>query len=333
MAPHMQMSIAKRISSSSEDGTRRMEQIATEHQMTALENFHRLFPTEEDCIGFLFPLRWPQGFVCPICRTQHLHFTPRRYLICPHCGNRSSLTTGTLMHGAKKPIRDWLLAIWWFSASSFDVSAKELQRLLDISCYETAWTWLQKLRLAMGRVNANRCRGVVEIGCGLVAPAYERKERALVLTAAEIVLALGITGRIRMRHIVELDAKTLGFFLHEAVEESTTLLTGNEQLVSQLQATASGYYVAQSQPNLSSRMNELSRSFEACLNTVHRGGVTVKHLQLYLNEFCFRNNASLLPDHWAVFKALITGVLGESEKPYRQARIVGEPALYNGRWS
>ena len=331
MAPHVQMSVAKGISSSSEDGTLRMEQTATEHQITALQTFHRLFPTEEDCIGFLFPLRWPQGFVCPICRTLHPRFTPRRYLICPHCGNRSSLTTGTLMHGAKKPIKDWLLAIWWFSASSFDVSAKELQRLLDISCYETAWTWLQKLRLAMGRVNANRCRGVVEIGCGLVAPAYERKERAMVLTAAEIVLALGIIGRIRMHHIIELDTKTLGLFLNEAVEERSTLLTGNEQLTSQLLATASGYYVVRSQPDQSSRMNELSRSFEACLNTVHRGGVTVKHLQLYLNEFCFRNNASLLPDHRAIFKALITGVMGAPEEQYRQARIVSEPASHNGR--
>ncbi len=310
-----------------------MEQNTTENQIKALQTFHRLFPTEDDCIGLLFPLRWPQGFVCPICRTRHPHFTPRRYLVCPHCGNRSSLTTGTLMHGAKKPIKDWLLAIWWFSASAFDVSAKELQRLLDISCYETAWTWLQKLRLAMGRVNANRCRGVVEIGCGLVAPAYERKERALVLTAAEILLAPGISGRMRMRHIVELDAKTLGLFLLEAVEESSTLLTGNEQLVSQLQATSSGYYVVRLQPEESSRMNELSRIFEACLHNVHRGGVTVKHLQLYLNEFCFRNNASLLPDHWAIFKALITGVLGAPEEQYRQARIVSEPALHNGRWS
>lgn len=325
MAPPVQMSVAEGIRSSSEDGTGRMENTVTEHQITTLQTFHRLFPTEEDCIGFLFQLRWPQGFVCSICRTRHPRFSPRRYLVCPHCGNRSSLTTGTLMHGAKKPIRDWLLAIWWFSGSPFDGNAKELQRLLDISCYETAWTWLQKLRQAMGRVDANRCRGVVEISCGPVAPAYERKERALVLTAAEIVLNLGITGRIRMRHIAGLDMHTLGHFLQEAVEENSSLLTGNEQLLAQL-ATSACYYAARLQPDQLSRTNELSRSFETCLHTVHRGGVTVKHLQLYLDEFCFRNNASLLPDHQAIFKALLTGVLGESGEQYRHARtIVPEP--------
>ena len=307
-----------------------MENTTTENQITALQAFHHLFPTEEDCIGFLFPLRWPHGFVCPICRTRHPRFTPGRYLVCPHCRNRSSLTTGTLMHGSKKPISDWLLAIWWFSASPFDVSAKELQRLLDLSCYETAWSWLQKLRLAMGRVDANRCRGLVEIGYGPIAPAYERKERALVLTAAEIVLSLGITGRIRMRHIVALNSQSLKGFLHEAIDETSSLLTGNEQLLAHL-AEDGSYYVAQAPPDRLSRTNALSRSFETCLHSVHRGGVTVKHLQLYLDEFCFRNNASFLPDHRAIFKALLTGVLGETGGQYRLARTVGTLESVQGR--
>ena len=83
-----------------------MDQTEHRQQCSILQTFDRLFPTEEDCIGFLFPLRWPQGFVCPFCRTCHPRITPRRYPVCPHCGNRSSLTTGTLMHGAKKPLRD-----------------------------------------------------------------------------------------------------------------------------------------------------------------------------------------------------------------------------------
>ncbi len=309
-----------------------MENPGIENQLTTLKTFHRLFPTEEDCIGFLFPLRWPQGFVCPYCRTTHPQFTSRRYLICPHCGNRSSLTTGTLMHGAKKPIREWLLAIWWFSASHFDVSAKELQRLLGISCYQTAWTWLQKLRLAMGQADVNRCRGVVEIGCGPVAPAYERKERALVLTAAEIVLALDITGRIRMRHFAALNEETLARFLLENVEKNSSLITADVRILALLE-TAGANFVVPTQPDQPSRTNELNRSFETCLHTVHRGGVTVKHLQLYLDEFCFRNNAAILPDHLAVFKVLLAGVLSESIEQYRTAVQTGMPEPVAGRWS
>ncbi|MGD9947030.1 MAG: IS1595 family transposase [Desulfobulbus sp.] len=309
-----------------------MEQTEHQQQLSILQTFESLFPTEEDCIGFLFPLRWPQGFICPFCRTCHPQMTPRRYPVCPHCGNRSSLTTGTLMHGAKKPLRDWLLTIWWFSAAPFDVSAKELQRLLGLSCYQTAWTWLQKLRLAMGQADSNPCKGVVEVICDTVAPAYERKERAQVLTAAEIVLSLNITGRIRMRHIERLNHETLMLFLKDSVQTNATLLTADKRIL-QLLPESGSYNVAPAQPAPSpaqpSRTQELNRSFETCLHTVHRGGVTVKHLQLYLDEFCFRNNASLLPDQQAVFQALLGGVLAESINDYR--RVVQSGAALQGR--
>ena len=305
-----------------------MEQ--TEQQLSILQTFDRLFPTEEDCVKFLFSMRWQQGFICPFCRTRHPQITPRRYPVCPHCGNRSSLTTGTLMHGAKKPLRDWLLTIWWFSAAPFDVSAKELQRLLGLSCYQTAWTWLQKLRLAMGQADNVPCKGVVEIICDTVAPAYERKERAQVLTAAEIVLSLNITGRIRMRHIERLNTETLVLFLKDSVQPNSTLLTADKRILEQLPEGGS-YNLAPAQPSPSpaqpSRTQELGRSFETCLHTVHRGGVKVKHLQLYLDEFCFRNNASMLSDQQAVFEALLHGVLAESINDYRRVVQTGAGLL------
>ena len=309
-----------------------MEQTEHHQQLSILQTFESLFPSEEACIGFLFPLRWPQGFICPFCRTQHPQMTPRRYPVCPHCGNRSSLTTGTLMHGAKKPLRDWLLTIWWFSAAPFDVSAKELQRLLGLSCYQTAWTWLQKLRMAMGRADNAPCKGVVEVICDTVAPAYERKERAQVLTAAEIVLSLNITGRIRMRHIDRLTLEPLMLFLKDSLQPNATLLTADQRILDLL-SEAGPYNVAPALPATSSaqpsRTQELNRSFETCLHTVHRGGVTVKHLQLYLDEFCFRNNASMLPDQQAVFQALLAGVLAESINDYR--RVVQSGTVLQGR--
>jgi len=283
----------------------------------SLQTFDALFPTEEECIRTLFSLRWPQGFVCPFCHTRHPQRAPQRSLTCCHCGNRSSLTTGTLMHGAKKPIRDWLLATWWFSGSQFGTSAKELQRLLALSCYQTAWTWLQKLRLAMAAVNATCCQGAVEIGCGTIVPAPVRKESALVLTAAEIVLSLGSIGRIHMRSIPRLDAETLLGFLHATVQRPSSLLIDSAALVGLL-AGSSSYHLAPAPWPQPSRTEELNRCFETSLHTVHRGGVTVKHLQGYLDEFCFRHNATLLPDHQAVFRALLTGILTAPPVPGRE---------------
>ncbi len=298
-----------------------MDTPSLECQKTALQTFDQLFPTEEASVAFLFPIRWPRGFICPFCHTRHPHLIPQRYLTCAHCGNRTSLTSNTIMHGAKKSVRDWLLAIWWFSGSGFGTSAKELQRLLDISCYQTAWTWLRKLRLVMGRADRTRCHGVVEIGFGTVTPARERNEQALILTGAEIVLSLDITGRIRMHHIARLDEETLSSFLQGTVQSGSTLLS-DEQALADMANRCGFYCTVPAQPWSSTRISELNQSFETCLHTVHRGGVTTKYLQLYLDEFCFRNNASLLPDHRAVFKALIAGIFNDPVIPGRSASLM-----------
>jgi len=34
---------------------------------TSLPNFQRLFPDEIACADYLEDVRWPDGFVCPLC--------------------------------------------------------------------------------------------------------------------------------------------------------------------------------------------------------------------------------------------------------------------------
>jgi hypothetical protein len=63
---------------------------------------------------------------------------------------------------------------------------------------------------------------------------------------------------------------------------------------------------------------QLIKGFEIWLNKVHHGGVTLKHLQLYLDEFCFRNNSAMLPNQNAIFNLLLQGVLANKPKPYRE---------------
>ena len=43
------------------------------------------------------------------------------------------------------------------------VSALGLQRVLGLNRYETAWTWLHKLRTAMVRPGRERLSGLVEV--------------------------------------------------------------------------------------------------------------------------------------------------------------------------
>ena len=62
-----------------------------------------------------------------------------------------SVTAGTLIEGTRRPLRDWFLAIWLVTSQKQGASALGLQRVLGLGSYQTAWTWMHKLRRPMVR--------------------------------------------------------------------------------------------------------------------------------------------------------------------------------------
>ena len=131
--------------------------------------------------------------------------TTRSVLICRACGAENSLTAGTLFQDTHKPLRQWFLAMWFVTSQKNGVSALGLQRVLGLGSYETAWTWLHKLRRAMVRPGRDLLTGEVEIDETIVGgPEEGRKgrdieDKALVVIAAE--KRGRAIGRIRMRRI------------------------------------------------------------------------------------------------------------------------------------
>ena len=276
-----------------------------------------MFPDETACVEYFFYTRWPEGFKCPTCKWLDKNVVPERTVTCRHCGNRTSVTSGTVMHGTKKTLCTWLLAIWWLCQSESGSSAKDLQRLLHLSSYQTAWTWMQKLRSVMAAADDEPCRGLVEIGSAAVAPAWEKTERALVVAAAETIFPSGITGRIRMQIVAALTPASVTDFLSKAVQPGSSIV--GPRLDPYLDADKNGsVYVIDANVTNPARINEIISSFEIWLNKVHRGGVAVKHLQHYLDEFCFRNNSVILPDRQAIFTTLLAGCMAGKSMPYRE---------------
>jgi len=121
------------------------------------------FSTESACRDYLFSVRWPEGWRCPRCEAVDGWRNVRGLVECPRCGHQSSLTAGTVFHGTKTPLRLWFKAIFLMVTQKNGVSAKALQHFLGVS-YPTAWTWLQKLRLAMFARPHAPLAGVVEVG-------------------------------------------------------------------------------------------------------------------------------------------------------------------------
>lgn len=283
------------------------------------EEVRKLFPNEETSLHFLFSKRWPHGFECSYCNWVNTEQLPAKTITCSHCGHPTSITTNTVMHGTKKPLSEWLICIWWFTTTSGEHSAKNLQRLLKLSSYQTAWTWLQKLRMAMAVADNRQCRDTVEIATDTIVLGGKNRDKVPIIAAAEIILPAGITGRIKMKTSPELNQESIDNFLKARIVRGSSLILPDIDLFNSV--SGDGFITVRS--GVVDRSLDIIKSFELWVNKTHRGGVVAKHLQHYLDEFCFRSNAAILPDAEAVFNLLLNGVI--SNKPLSYKSITAKP--------
>jgi hypothetical protein len=192
-----------------------------------LSEFDTRFASEEACRKYLFNLRWSDGFCCPRCGGKKSR--PGRGVECAGCGYQSSVTAGTIFQDTRTPLRLWFQAIWWMTTQKNGASALGLQRVLGLKQYQTAWTWLHKLRRAMVRPGRDLLTGRVEVDECYVGGLEEGLRGRLIESKALVVVAAqedgrGI-GRIRLGLITDASAESLHPFLQESVAPGSVIHT------------------------------------------------------------------------------------------------------------
>ena len=103
-----------------------------------LMDFERRFSNESACRAYLFALRWPQGFVCPICGGCQGLAIRRHLWRCVACRREVSVIAGTIFQDSKLPLTLWFRAMWQVTSQKNGVSALGLQRALGLGSYKTA---------------------------------------------------------------------------------------------------------------------------------------------------------------------------------------------------
>src|SRR5687767_7628987 len=117
-----------------------------------LPSFLKRFGTDAKCRAYLVRARWPVGFRCTGCGHDQAYSHKKRLIEeCRACGKQHSLLAGTIFEQTKTSLARWFLAIYLVTASKGGISAMELQRQMGFGSYQTAWSWLHKIRKAMGR--------------------------------------------------------------------------------------------------------------------------------------------------------------------------------------
>ena len=286
------------------------------------------FSTEEACREYLFAMRWPTGFRCPRCGGERAWRMRRSLWLCADCRHQVSVTAGTIFERTRLPMPLWFRAMWYITSQKNGASALGLQRVLGLGSYQTAWTWLHKLRRAMVRPGRDRLRGAVEVDDtylgGLEKGVGGRKTRtkALIVVAAEED-GRGI-GRIRMRRVRDASASSLHGFVVEAVEPGSLVHTDAWQGYASLAKRGYRHEVSVIGPRRERASELLPRVHRAVsllkrwLMGTHQGAVGRRHLDYYLDEFTFRFNRRKSSSRGKLFYRLAQQAVQIGPQPYEQ---------------
>ncbi len=293
-----------------------------------LAEFEARFPTEDACRAYLVQLRWPDGFRCPTCGQGKAWAVRARPTLfhCASCGRQTSVTAGTIFQDTRTPLRTWFRAMWWVTSQKTGASALGLQQVLGCGSYETAWTWLHKLRRAMVRPGRDRLTGTVEVdetylgGLEEGVRGRQTEKKALIAVAVEEVG--GGSGRIRMRRIPDASADSLQVFVQGAVAPGSLLHTDGFLSYDRLEKHGYRHRITflkgrkESASELLPRVHRVVSLLKRWLLGTHQGAVSRAHLDHYLDEFTFRFNRRTSRHRGKLFYRLVEQAVAVDPAPY-----------------
>lgn len=291
--------------------------------MTYFE-FTKKFPTQEHAIDFIVQCKYKGQFVCPKCGSVHHKIYQQKYnrrnLYCNNCRSEFSALTGTIFENTHLDLRMWLYAINLVIISKKGISALQLQRELGMGSYRAAWRMLRLIRQAMGKEEFREAfETIVEIDETYVGGKPRKKNRRDEEiddehkpkrgrgTSKTPIIGVKERNTGKVHAVVanlndegkKLSGKQLFSVLKKLCKDSTRVVTD--------QFSAYDILNKENEKNFVRIKVDHSVSFSD-FNGIHTNGiesfwavlkrglygiyhnVSVKYLQNYVNEFCFRMN-------------------------------------------
>ena len=118
--------------------------------MTFMELMKK-FPTEKKVAKHFLKMRYPGGVTCNHCESTKVYHRNDKIKLfdCNGCGNTFSPFKDTIFEKSSTDLRKWMYAIHLFLNGKKGISGLQLKREIGVT-YKTAWRMLQMIRIAMG---------------------------------------------------------------------------------------------------------------------------------------------------------------------------------------
>jgi len=270
---------------------------------------------------FLEKIVWGQNPTCPHCGHSHATTiegdTARDGLYCcSKCRKQFTVTVGTVMHRSKLPIKTWLMAFYLVCSSKKGISSLQLQRQLGLGSYRTAWMLAQKIRKAMEmNPEFEKLFGYVEADETYIGGKGNRRGRG----SEKKTPIAGVqerSGNVYCKPVKHVDADTLQDFIKKAVDLRSVLITDEWKSYNKVGKLMTDHYVINHSTGEYVRGDISTNWIESFWSLLKKGiggifhHVSIKHLALYCDEFCFRWNHRNADD-WTCFENALKSIVGK----------------------
>jgi transposase-like protein len=201
----------------------------------SLDLTNPIFHNEENAREHLEAQRWPNGPFCPhcgevdnICRLQGKSHRPGLFQ-CNSCLQAFTVMVGSIFESSHIPLAKWVLAFHLMAASKKGVSALQLQRMLGLGSYRSAWFMCHRIREAMKPAKAGPLGGpkkIIEADETFIGGKAKNRAYAKKPPKKEAVLALvERDGQSRSFHVANVEAKTLREEIVKTADRKSFLMT------------------------------------------------------------------------------------------------------------
>jgi hypothetical protein len=239
---------------------------------------------------------------------------------------------GTLFDRTRTPLTQWFAAAWHVCSTKNGASALGLQKLLGLGSYETAWTWLHKLRRAMVIPGRDLLSGEVEVDetyVGGEEPGLRggRAKGKKVLVAVAVECRGTGSGRLRLGRLPDVSAPSLQAFITANILPGAVVVSDGWQGYAPIAKAGYGHRrisiraSTQNASQLLPRVHRVAALLKRWLLATHQGAVQPGQLDYYLDEFTFRFNRRNSRARGLLFYRLLHQAMYTSPQPY--AAIAG----------
>lgn len=259
--------------------------------------------THEKCVKYLEKERWNGVPTCPYCESKKSSSKALRHT-CLDCTNSYSVTVGTAFEDSNLPLYKWFIAIVLILSAKKGISSLQLSRDLSVN-KNTAWLLQMKIRKAMQEEEIQMLSGIVEadetfVG-GKINGKYPRKKNQPKKPRGQEHLKpiLGMVqrkGRVIAKVIDKPSREIIMPLLKAHIKTSSTMVTDASHVYFPVKEYFEKHMVMSGGGKVFKRGIYHKNTIEgfwslfkrALMGQYHK--VAIKHLQIYVDEVCFKYN-------------------------------------------